>query len=254
MFISICFNAEQNLAKNMKYLTLFLAAFVLFACGNRTSDLDRQDPEAAGLEIDAEATNAPLSDLTTDEAGGDMNAPTGYAPGDLAQDFSLKNVDGSMVSLADMEDAKGFIVTFTCNHCPFSVAYEDRLIALDKKYKPLGYPVVAINPNNPATYPTDDYESMKVRAKEKGFTFPYLVENDDRTLYKTYGATKTPHMYVLEKTDEGNVVRYVGAIDDSAMDADNVKKRYIEDAVDALLRGETVAVPTTKAVGCSIKA
>src|SRR4051812_48792394 len=98
----------------------------------------------------------------------------GYSVGDYAKDFKLKNVDGKMVSLADYKDAKGFIVIFTCNHCPFAKAYEDRIIALDKKYAPKGYPVIAINPNDPSVAPDDSYDKMIERAKEKGFTFPYL--------------------------------------------------------------------------------
>src|SRR5690606_32298897 len=96
---------------------------------------------------------------------------SGYNVGDKATDFKLKNVDGKLTSLADFKDAKGFIVTFTCNHCPFSVAYEDRIVTLDKKYAAKGYPVVAINPNDAAAYPDDSFENMIVRAKEKNFTF-----------------------------------------------------------------------------------
>src|SRR6476620_6401333 len=94
----------------------------------------------------------------------------GYKVGDKATDFKLKNVDDKMVSLADFKEAKGFIVVFTCNHCPFSKKYEDRIIALDKKYKPQGYPVIAINPNDASQHAADDFDGMKKRAKEKGFT------------------------------------------------------------------------------------
>ncbi len=177
----------------------------------------------------------------------------GYAIGDVATDFKLKNIDDSMVSLADYEDSKGFIVIFTCNHCPYSVAYEDRIIALDKKYKTKGYPVVAINPNNPKAYPTDSFDNMKVRAKEKGFTFPYLFD-DGQTIYPQYGATKTPHVYILEKTSKGNIVRYIGAIDNNYKDADAATEKYVENAINALLKGEKVPVEVTKAIGCSIKA
>ena len=98
----------------------------------------------------------------------------GYKPGDKATDFKLKSVDGKMYSMSDYKDAKGFIVVFTCNHCPFAVKYEDRVIELAKKYKPKGYVLLAINPNDPAAQPDDSFDKMKVRAKEKGFTFPYL--------------------------------------------------------------------------------
>ncbi|EDP95667.1 thioredoxin family protein [Kordia algicida OT-1] len=176
----------------------------------------------------------------------------GYQVGDIVKDFSLKNVDGKMVSMADYKDAKGFILTFTCNTCPYSVAYEDRLIALDKKYASKGYPVIAINPNSPEARPDDSFEKMQERAKEKGFTFPYMLDVGQK-IYPVFGATRTPHMYVLAKTDKGVQVKYIGAIDDNYKDANAVSKRYIEDAVDALLAGKEVEVKTTKAIGCSIK-
>ncbi|MBS4038995.1 MAG: thioredoxin family protein [Flavobacteriales bacterium] len=177
---------------------------------------------------------------------------SGYGIGDIATDFSLKNTDGKMVSLKDYKDAKGFIVIFTCNHCPYAVAYEDRIIALDKKYKSKGYPVIAINPNNPEKQPKDSYDLMQVRSKEKGFTFPYLLDEGQK-IYPQYGATKTPHVFILEKTSKGNVVQYIGAIDDNHEEPKNVKVKYVEDAVDALLNKKEVVVKTTKAIGCSIK-
>ncbi len=180
-------------------------------------------------------------------------ADDGYVIGDTATDFKLKNIDDSFISLADYKEAKGFIVIFTCNHCPYSVAYEDRIIELDKMFKVKGYPVIAINPNNPKAYPDDSFDNMKVRAKEKGFTFPYLFD-DGQKIYPQYGATKTPHVYVLEKTSEGNMVRYIGAIDNNYKDASSANDKYVEDAVNALLKGEKVPVEITKAIGCSIKA
>lgn len=176
----------------------------------------------------------------------------GYQVGDIVKDFSLKNVDGKMVSMADFSDAKGFIITFTCNTCPYSVAYEDRIIALDKKYASQGYPVIAINPNNPEARPGDSFEAMQTRAKEKGFTFPYIFD-DGQKVYPVFGATRTPHMYVIAKTPKGHQVKYIGAIDDNYKDAAATTKHYVEDAVDALLAGKEVEVATTKAIGCSIK-
>ncbi|MDP2159476.1 MAG: thioredoxin family protein [Flavobacterium sp.] len=181
-----------------------------------------------------------------------VNAEKGYEIGSIATDFTLKNIDNQTVSLRDMKDAKGYIVIFTCNHCPYAVAYEDRIIALDKKYKKLGYPVIAINPNNPEKQKEDSFEKMQVRAKEKGFTFPYLFDEGQK-IYPQYGATKTPHVYVLEKTNKGNVVQYIGAIDDNHSDESAVKAKYVENAVDALLSNQEVKVKTTKAIGCSIK-
>src|SRR6185503_3816911 len=101
-------------------------------------------------------------------------ASLGYKVGDKTEDFKLKNVDGKMVSLADYNDAKGFIVIFTCNHCPYAKAYEQRIIDLDKKYKTAGFPVIAISSNDPAVVPDDSYNNMVTRAKEKGYAFPYL--------------------------------------------------------------------------------
>lgn len=177
----------------------------------------------------------------------------GYKVGDVATDFSLKNIDGQMVSLKDYKEAKGFIVIFTCNHCPFAKAYEDRIIALDKKFKPQGYPVIAINPNNPEKAPDDSFDLMQERAKEKGFTFPYLFD-DGQKIYPQYGATKTPHVYLLQKTDKGNVVKYIGAIDDNYEDESAVKQKYVEQAIEALQNGKDIETKETKAIGCSIKA
>ena len=176
----------------------------------------------------------------------------GFQVGDTASDFKLKNIDGSLVSLADCTEAKGFLVIFTCNTCPYAVAYEDRIIALDKKYKALGVPVIAINPNNPKAKPGDSFEAMKVRAEEKGFTFPYLLD-EGQQVYPQYGATRTPHVYLLEKTASGNVVRYIGAIDDNYQDASQVEDKYVENAVDAMLAGEEIELTLTKAIGCTIK-
>ena len=102
--------------------------------------------------------------------------PTGYEVGDKAEDFKLKNIDGKMVSLADFEDAKGFIIIFTCNHCPYAKLYEDRIIDLNAKYAPKGFPVIAINPIDPEVQPEDSFDKMIGRAQEKGFNFPYLFD------------------------------------------------------------------------------
>lgn len=177
---------------------------------------------------------------------------TGYEVGDIATDFKLKNIDGNMVSLADYKDARGYIVIFTCNTCPYAVQYEDRIIALDKKYADKGFPVVAIMPNNPSVQPGDSMKAMKARAASKGFTFPYLFD-DGQKIYPQYGATKTPHVYLLEKTEKGNVVRYIGAIDDNYKDADAVNTKYVEEAVDALMIGKEIKETKTRAIGCSIK-
>lgn len=176
----------------------------------------------------------------------------GYGIGDIATDFKLQNVDGNMVSLADYKNAKGFIITFTCNTCPYAVAYEDRIMALDKKYASKGFPVIAIMPNNTNVKPGDGMDAMKARAEEKGYTFPYLID-EGQEIYPKFGASKTPHIFILEKTKQGNIVRYIGAIDDNYKDASAVKEKYVENAVDALLDSKEVEKKQTRAIGCSIK-
>lgn len=181
------------------------------------------------------------------------NAQAGYDIDDVATDFKLENVDGKMVSMADYPDANGFIVIFTSNTCPYSVAYENRINALNKKYVAKGYPVIAIMPNNAGPKSGDNMKAMKARTKAKGFTFPYVLDASQK-IYQQFGATKTPQVYVLEKTKNGFTVKYSGAIDDNYQDEQAVSKRYVEDAVNALLDGAEVPEQKTRAIGCSIKA
>ena len=220
---------------------LFTIPFIFISCG--------------GAEVTEDLTE-PLDSLTesisNSEEPDESSENIGYEVGDIATDFSLMNIDDQKVSLADYDEAKGFIVIFTCNHCPYAVAYEDRIVALDAKYKTQGYPVIAINPNNPDVMEEDSFENMKIRAAEKGFTFPYLLD-DGQEIFPQYGATKTPHVYILKKGADGNKVEYIGAIDDNYGDESAVTVKYVEDAVDALLNGEEPTVTSTVAIGCSIK-
>lgn len=173
-------------------------------------------------------------------------------PGDNAVPFTLKNVDSKMVSLSDYKDQKGVIVIFTCNPCPFSVAYENRIIALHKNYASAGYPVVAINPNDDEISPDDTFEKMKQRSKEKDFPFPYL-KDETQEVYKAYGATRTPHVYLLKNEKGKFKVAFIGAIDDNAMDEKGVSERYIDQAIRALETGSKVSPDQVKAIGCTIK-
>jgi len=175
-----------------------------------------------------------------------------YKPGDLADDFSLKNVNGSEVSLSDIPNASGFIVVFMCNTCPVVKAYENRIIELNNKFSDKGYPVIAINSNDMNVSPGDSYEAMQKLAKEKEFQFQYLYD-ESQAVTRKYGATNTPHVYVLSKKDGKLEVEYVGAIDNNRDDPSLADKRYVEDAVNALLKGEPVPVVQTKAIGCGIK-
>ncbi len=176
----------------------------------------------------------------------------GYNIGDAASDFKLKNIDGKMVSMTDYKNAKGFIVVFTSNHCPFAVAYEDRIIALHNKYAKLGYPVIAINPNDPVAQPQDSYELMQKRAKEKSLPYVYLFD-DGQKVHPLYGATKTPEVYLLNKENSKLVVRYHGTIDDNYKEANKVSVRYVADAIDALIANKPITTTTTVAIGCTIK-
>lgn len=180
-------------------------------------------------------------------------AGEGYKVGDKAADFKLKNVDGKLISLANFPKAKGFVVVFTCNTCPYAKAYQDRFIALDKEYKAKGFPVIAINANDPAIEPGDSYEAMVARSSEKGYTFPYLFD-EKHEVFRTYGATKTPHVFVLEKNGTGElIVRYIGAVDDNYQDASAVKQTYLANAIEALLNNKEPEPNSTKAIGCSVK-
>ena len=172
----------------------------------------------------------------------------GLKVGDVAPDFSLMSTTGDMMSFEDFEGANGYIVIFTCNHCPYAIAYEDRIIDLHNKFSP-NYPVIAINPNDPSVQKEDSFEKMKVRAAEKEFPFAYLFDEGQK-VYPQYGATRTPHVYLLDKN---KTVQYIGAIDDSPRDAESVEIKYLENAIMALEKGDTVDPSFTKAVGCSIK-
>jgi peroxiredoxin len=166
--------------------------------------------------------------------------------GDNAPDFKgLAGVDGQQHSLADYKDAKLIVVVFTCNHCPIAVAYQDRIIGLQKDYASKGVQVLAINVNN---IPDDRLDNMKERAKEKGYNFPYLYDPTQK-VGRDYGAKVTPHVFVL---DADRKIAYVGAFDDEYK-ADQVKLHYVRDAVDALLAGKKPPLAVTKQFGCGIK-
>jgi peroxiredoxin len=176
----------------------------------------------------------------------------GYKVGDKASDFRLLNVDGKYVSLSDYPDAKGFIVIFSCNHCPYVVAYEDRMIELHKEFAPKGFPVIAINSNDSIAQPQDAYSKMKIRAKEKNFPFPYLTDAE-QTVYPMYGATRTPHVYLLRRDGADLRVAYIGAIDDNYQDASKVETEYLADAINAVRDGRKPNPDVTRAIGCTIK-
>jgi peroxiredoxin len=181
-------------------------------------------------------------------AAGDLN----YGVGDTVSDFKLKNVDGKMISLADYKSSKGVIVIFDCNTCPYSRKYNERIMQLNKKYAAQGFPVITINANDPEQSDGDSFEEMVDLAKRKGYDFPYLVD-ETQAVAKSFGATNTPHVFVLKNESGAFKVAYIGAIDDSPRDASGASKKYVENAVDALLANKPVSSTKTKAIGCGIK-
>jgi len=174
-----------------------------------------------------------------------------YTIGSTAANFTLKNAQNDqMQSLNDLKGANGAIVIFTCNTCPYAVMYEDRINELHNQFSSKGYPVVAINPNDPSIKPGDSFDAMKTRISEKGFKFAYLFD-ETQEIYPVWGATKTPHVFLVDKS---NVVKYIGAIDDNAQDASEVSTKYVADAISAVTAGNDPSPAETKAIGCSIKA
>lgn len=180
------------------------------------------------------------------------HAGEGYKAGDIASDIRLKNVNGNMVSFSQFKDAKGFIVVFCCNTCPVVKKYEQRIIDLNSQFSSKGYPVIAINSNDKNVSPGDSFEEMQKLAKDKGYTFEYLYDESE-DIARLYGATNTPHVYVLSKKDNKLIVEYVGAIDNNADDPVKADKKYVVNAVNALLNNELVPVNSTRAIGCGIK-
>lgn len=181
-----------------------------------------------------------------------LNAQVTITPGTIAPDIKLLNVNDKVVSFSDYPSAKGFIVIFTCNTCPYSRAYEQRITDLNNKYTSLGFPVIAVNPNDPGSSPGDSFKEMKDHAKENGFTFPYLFDKG-QAITNAYGAKNTPHVFVINKTANGNIVEYTGAIDNDTQNADPGKIKYAEDAVTSLMNSKKPGVAVTKAIGCRIK-
>ncbi len=165
-----------------------------------------------------------------------------------AQDFSLKGVDGKTYSLKDFQDAKALVVIFSCNHCPYVVAYEQRMIDVQRDYA-AQVRLVAINSNDDVNYPEDSFDKMVERAKQKGFNFPYLRDSS-QAVAKAYGATHTPHLFVF---GPDRTLAYTGKIDDNWEKPSAVKRRYLREALDDIVAGRPVREPETHAIGCTIK-
>ncbi len=169
--------------------------------------------------------------------------------GATAPEFKLPGVDGKTVALADLAEKKALCVIFSCNHCPYVQAYEARMIELQQRFGAQGLQIIAINSNDVAAYAEDSFDAMKVRAKEQGFNFLYL-RDEEQSVAQAYGAQRTPHIFLF---DAARRLAYVGRIDDNYKDAKAVKSHELADAIEDILAGRPVKVAETFAVGCSIK-
>ncbi len=171
--------------------------------------------------------------------------------GNFIADFILKNVDGKNISLIDYKNAKGFIIVFTCNHCPFAKLYPERMSKLNTRYKTLGVPLIAISSTDTTAYDEDTYPKMITKAKQENFNFPYLFDGSQATA-KNFGAQKTPHAFVVWKEKGKYVIKYNGAIDDNGAEPEKVKIQFVANAVNALLQGKEIEIAETKSLGCQI--
>lgn len=187
------------------------------------------------------------------------NNPETLTIGSKAPDFSLPGIDGKNYTLASFKKAKVLVIAFICNHCPTSQAYEGRLIQLTSDYADKGVQVVAINPNNPGSLQyyelgwsdvDDSFASMKIRAKDRHFNFPYLYDGETETASKLYGPVATPHLFIF---DQHRVLRYEGRVDDTEDPGKTPHSQDARNAIDAILNGKPVPLTTTKVFGCSIK-
>ncbi|MEI8134207.1 MAG: thioredoxin family protein [bacterium] len=169
----------------------------------------------------------------------------------VISDFRLPNVDGKNISLSNYPDAKGFIVVFTCNHCPFAKLYPTRLKQLQSQFAPLGIPLIAISSTDTSVYEDDGFDQMVARSKTQEFNFPYLYDLQQDAA-KDFGAKRTPHAFVIWKQSGKWVIKYSGAIDDNGAEPEKVTHRYVVDAVNELLKGSEVHTRITQSIGCQI--
>lgn len=175
-----------------------------------------------------------------------------YKVGDEIKDFSLRNISGKLYSLGSFPSAKGFILVFTSNYCPFSKSYEDRLVATERRFTSQSYPMILINPNDPEAYQEDNQENISARAKEKGWVFP-ILRDEKQALARAFGVTRLPQVFVIQKTGNKYFLKYSGAIDDNPQDAAGISTTYLDDAVKSLLDNKPIIVSQTKPVGCAIR-
>tara|TARA_B100001750_G_C15518290_1_gene609179 strand:+ start:4190 stop:4720 length:531 start_codon:yes stop_codon:yes gene_type:complete len=169
--------------------------------------------------------------------------------GEQSVEFQLPGVDGNNYSLADYSNKSAVVVIFSCNHCPYVQAWEERIIQIQKDFESNGVQLLVISANDAEQYPDDGFPAMKERAKAKGFNFPYLFD-ESQEIAKAYGAERTPEVFVF---DSNQTLQYHGTIDDNYENPEAVTKTYLRDAIDAIAEGNKPAVNQTDPVGCTIK-
>jgi len=195
----------------------------------------RTPPLAAGLLLAATLSAPPARAL-------DLGAPL------PARTVAMRNVDGRPVTIAATRGAKGTLVLFTCNHCPWVRAWEERFVRIGNEARTRGIGMIAINSNDPSAYPEDAFDAMQERAKSHGYRFPY-AEDATSEVARAFGATHTPEAYLF---DAGGRLVYHGTVDDDARHPDQVRQHFLADAVAAVAQGRAVPVAETKALGCGI--
>lgn len=168
--------------------------------------------------------------------------------GSVAPDFNLPATDGGSYALNSFASKKALVVIFSCNHCPYVQAYEERIMEIQKEYEK-DLQVVAINANETDNYPDDSFENMKERAQSRKFNFQYL-RDDSQNVARAYGATHTPEIFLF---DNDRKLAFHGKIDDNWQDPKSVKSKYLRNAIDELLAGKKISVPETFTIGCTIK-
>ena len=169
--------------------------------------------------------------------------------GSFIPNFKLPSVDGNVYSLDSFKDKQALIVIFSCNHCPYVQAYENRVKEIQRDYENKGVVVIAINSNDASKYPEDSFEEMKKRAQKQKFNFIYL-RDEDQSAARDFDAAHTPEIFLFDKQRK---LAYHGKIDDNWQEEKKVKTKYLRDALDELLSGKEISMPETYSIGCTIK-
>lgn len=166
-----------------------------------------------------------------------------------APDFRLPGHTGGIHAFADVKGARGTLIFFTCNHCPYVVGSEDRMAALFGRLQGLGISMVGIHSNETKDHPEDAFDQVQVRMREKGFGWLSL-QDGSQLVARAYGAERTPHYFLFGA--DGRLV-YSGRMDNSPRDAAKVQTRELEDAIEDMLAGRPARLDRTDAIGCNVK-